>query len=240
MLLLPASCFIGVRDIDAQGNSLPIVDHRHFRQRFCNSNMNRLNSLLSLLIIVVSACGSPPAEKEIEAVGAKDEAIFATKAQAEIAIREIDAMRSALARTIGEEDVDQETFARVCKPVGKRAMEIGSQNGWTVRQLAVKYRNPGNKADEEAAALMSLFERDVDLDSMWINTEFGGKAGMRYLRRIEVEAACLVCHGAKDERPEFVMEGYADDRAYDFTIGDLRGVYSVFIPDSNRASGEAQ
>jgi hypothetical protein len=59
----------------------------------------------------------------------------------------------------------------------------------------------------------------------------GFMPGLRYLRRIRVDAACLACHGPKDRRPEFVEQRYPDDRAYDFDVGDLRGLYSVFIPD---------
>lgn len=37
------------------------------------------------------------------------------------------------------------------------------------------------------------------------------------------------CSG-KERRPDFVKKGYPDDRAYDFEPGDLRGIYSVFVP----------
>ncbi len=33
------------------------------------------------------------------------------------------------------------------------------------------------------------------------------------------------------DRPEFGKEGYPDDRAYVFEVGELRGIYSVFIAD---------
>jgi hypothetical protein len=46
-----------------------------------------------------------------------------------------------------------------------------------------------------------------------------------------VEASCLVCHGAKENRPQFVKDNYPQDLAYNFHVGDLRGMYAVFIPD---------
>jgi hypothetical protein len=64
-----------------------------------------------------------------------------------------------------------------------------------------------------------------------MRTELDGRPGLRYLRQIRVDAACLARHGPKDRRPEFVEQRYPDDRAYDFDVGDLRGLYSVFIPD---------
>ena len=48
--------------------------------------------------------------------------------------------------------------------------------------------------------------------------------------RITVREACLACHGAKAERPDFVKERYPEDRACGFEVGDLRGLYSVFVP----------
>lgn len=87
--------------------------------------------------------------------------------------------------------------------------------------------------DPESEALFVRFESDASLDSLWIRTEQNGVAGRRYRRRITVEPACLACHGPKDARPDFVVEKYPDDRAFDFETGDLRGLYSVFVPDGD-------
>jgi hypothetical protein len=74
-------------------------------------------------------------------------------------------------------------------------------------------------------------EDDPALMGMWVKTSMDGKAGVRYFRRITVEPACLACHGPKDSRPQFVKDGYPYDRAYGFDVGDLRGLYSVFVAD---------
>ena len=55
--------------------------------------------------------------------------------------------------------------------------------------------------------------------------------GVRYFRRIAVEASCLACHGAQGERPSFVKTKYPEDLAFDFQPGDLRGLYEVIIPN---------
>jgi hypothetical protein len=57
-----------------------------------------------------------------------------------------------------------------------------------------------------------------------------GKPRVRYLRRITVESSCLACHSARASRPAFVVGNYPKDRAFEFRAGDLRGLYSVFIP----------
>ncbi len=145
-------------------------------------------------------------------------------------IEALDRMRSSLAGSFKGEP-DQQTFAQVCMPVGKQAKQLAEENGWKVQQLAFKYRNPANKLDEEAASVYRMMLEDPGAMGLWISIEKNGQAGMRYFRRIVIEEACLACHGAKDARPQFIKDGYPEDRAFDFQVGDLRGLYSVFVSD---------
>jgi hypothetical protein len=149
------------------------------------------------------------------------------------AVKEIEALntlRSTLAASFSGKP-DQSTFAQVCKPVGAQAKRLAEENGWVVAQMAERYRNPGNKLDSEALLAYKIMEDSPKLMGMWIRTEMDGVRGDRYFRRIVVEPACLACHGAKAGRPQFVVDGYPHDHAYGFEVGDLRGVYSVFMPD---------
>jgi hypothetical protein len=148
-------------------------------------------------------------------------------------VERLDALRSALASAFGAQGVpaDERTFQQVCRPVGQQAQQIAQQNGWVVVQMAEKYRNPLHRLDSEGQRLFRLFTQDRRLLGLWVRTEMDGRPGTRYFRRIRVDAACLACHGPKDQRPEFVKQRYADDRAWDFVVGDLRGLYSVFVPD---------
>ena len=145
-------------------------------------------------------------------------------------IEALDALRSGLAGSFTGEP-DQSTFAQVCRPVGARANRLAEENGWKVAQLAEKYRNPARALDAEAERAYRQMAEDPGLMGLWVRTEMGGQAGIRYFRRIVVEQACLACHGAEDSRPRFVKEGYPEDRAFDFRVGDLRGLYSVFVAD---------
>lgn len=154
------------------------------------------------------------------------------------AVERLDALRSGLARTFsdGGVEADRETFRQVCRPVGKKAQATASRNGWTVQQLSEKYRNPVHAPDPEAVDVLRRMAADDDLAAVVRRTSLDGVEGTRYFRRITVEPACLACHGARDERPDFVREGYPEDRAYGFEPGDLRGAYAVFVPDSLRES----
>jgi hypothetical protein len=145
-------------------------------------------------------------------------------------IEGLDAMRSALAGSFtGEPDLS--TFAQVCRPVGAQAKRLAEENGWRVAQLAEKYRNPDHRLDPEAERVYRMMAGDPGLMGIWARAEFEGQAGYRYFRRIVVEEACLACHGPQEDRPQFVKDGYPEDRAYGFEVGDLRGLYSVFVQD---------
>lgn len=155
-----------------------------------------------------------------------------TMAQVVESIESLDRLRSTLAESLLESDekVDEATFGRVCRPVGQQAARLSREHSWTVGQMAVRYRNPAHEADDEARMIHRLMENRPDLQAVWVHGEREGSRGYRYFRRITVEQTCLACHGARDDRPDFVRERYPEDRAYGFEVGDLRGVYSVFVP----------
>jgi hypothetical protein len=154
-----------------------------------------------------------------------------TKAVQEI--EALDAMRSGLASTLKDQPQkpNLQTFKEVCQPVGMRAKQLSQENGWQVKQIATKYRNPAHAPNnlQETMAL-AKFEQNPELMGFWQRATLNGEEGTSYYRRIDVEATCLACHGAKNSRPQFVQDKYPQDLAFDFNVGDLRGMYSVFIP----------
>lgn len=156
-------------------------------------------------------------------------------------VERLDRLRSSLATAFadGGAPADRETFRQVCGPVGQRARRMGEENGWIVSQLSEKFRNPDHAPDAAAERVLQRMERDDDLVAVWTRATVEGAAGKRYFRRITVEPACLACHGQRERRPEFVKEDYPRDRAFGFAPGDLRGVYSVFVPDSGESDAPA-
>lgn len=143
-------------------------------------------------------------------------------------IDELDAMRSGLASTIEPgAEITPQTMKEVCKPVGMKAKQLSQEEGWQVKQVAKKYRNPDHAPQtlQETMAI-AQFENNPNLVSFAETKE----DGLHYYRRITVDGSCLACHGAKADRPAFVKAKYLEDLAYDFQAGDLRGIYSVVIP----------
>ncbi|MCC6929959.1 MAG: DUF3365 domain-containing protein [Gemmatimonadaceae bacterium] len=154
-------------------------------------------------------------------------------------VEALDLLRSTLAQSFaaGGMAATDSTFAQVCKPVKGKAMALARETGWSIAQLAERNRNPDNALDAESRRAFRAMQQDPALMSMTRRATMRGETGTRYFRRITVEPACLACHGARDRRPDFVQKNYPADRAYGFAAGDLRGVYSVFIPDSAAAAG---
>jgi hypothetical protein len=157
-------------------------------------------------------------------------------------MEQLDRLRISLASTLegSTEEPTLETMREVCMPVGKRAKAIGQENGWTVRQVARKYRNPDHApAGPQESEVIDLFSRHPEITGLWEPATAAQGAGVNYYRRIDVQASCLACHGSRDSRPAFVKERYADDRAFNFKPGDLRGMYAVFIPEVQEALQQA-
>ncbi|MEA5505727.1 DUF3365 domain-containing protein [Halotia wernerae UHCC 0503] len=149
-------------------------------------------------------------------------------------IEYLDTMRSGLASTLKgqKQEPTIQTFKEVCKPVGMRAKQLSQENGWQVKQIAKKYRNPAHALDNlHSQMALAKFKQNPELIGFWEQEKLNSKDGIRYYRRINVEASCLACHGAENSRPQFVKDKYPQDLAFDFKVGDLRGMYAVFIPD---------
>lgn len=166
----------------------------------------------------------------------------ATLAKAVQEIEQLDSLRSGLASTLEgrTEEPTLQTMKEVCKPVGMKAMQLSEENGWQVKQIASKYRNPAHEPDNlQSKIALAQFKQNPELMGFWNRETINDQEGTRYYRRINVEASCLACHGLKNNRPQFVKDNYPQDLAYDFQAGDLRGMYAVFIPDTQAALQQA-
>jgi hypothetical protein len=153
-------------------------------------------------------------------------------------MEQLDRMRISLASSLegSTEEPTMDTMREVCVPVGKRAVAIGQENGWGVRQVASKYRNPDHApAGPQEAGVIDLFTKHPEITGLWEPATAEQGAGVNYYRRIDVQASCLACHGSKDSRPAFVKDKYPNDKAFNFKPGDLRGMYAVYIPEVQAA-----
>ncbi|MCS5699775.1 DUF3365 domain-containing protein [Cyanobium sp. FGCU-52] len=163
----------------------------------------------------------------------------AALSRAVLAMEQLDQMRISLASTLEgrTEEPTIETMKEVCRPVGMRAVAIGKENGWQVRQVASKFRNPDHApASAQEREVIDLFHRHPEINGLWEPAISEQGAGLNYYRRINVEPSCLACHGTKASRPAFVKDNYPNDMAFDFKVGDLRGMYAVHLPAEVQAA----
>ena len=189
--------------------------------------------VLSVLCAALLFGAHPAAASAAQGEAPVDPAVLA---RAVDQMEQLDRMRISLASSLegNTEEPTMETMREVCMPVGKRAVAIGQENGWTVRQVADKYRNPDHApSGNQEREVIDLFHRHPGIKGLWEPASAEQGAGVNYYRRIDVQPSCMACHGSKDSRPAFIKDKYGDnDRAFNFKPGDLRGMYAVFIPEA--------
>jgi len=189
-----------------------------------------VSTLLPLLVGIVLVMARPNTVLAAQVSPPVDPAALS---KAVLAMEQLDQMRISLASTLEgrTEEPTMETMKEACRPVGKRAAAIGKENGWQVRQVASKFRNPDHApASAQEREVIDLFHRHPEINGLWEQATAEQGAGLNYYRRINVEPSCLACHGTKASRPAFVKDNYPNDKAFDFKVGDLRGMYAVHLP----------
>lgn len=150
--------------------------------------------------------------------------------------------REYLAETIALANLEHGEEARRLMPA-MAGNEIGKKfynaTGYQLRQISSKYRNPDNKPDKFEEKALAEFEKDKNLSEYKGVDKINGQKVLRYLTPLYIEEACLKCHSAKETIPEFIQEDYPEDKATDYTFGDLRGAISVIVP-VDRAEAEVK
>lgn len=145
-------------------------------------------------------------------------------------IERINLMREGLVSSV-QGEVSPEVFKAVCMPVGKELKKLSKSLDVKVKQTSMKYRNLNHRPSHLEEGVLKDLDQDKDIVSIWKKSELG----MHYFRRINIQKACLNCHGSKDSRPSFIKKKYPMDKAFGFKVGELRGMYSVFIPNKDNS-----
>ncbi|OOZ40221.1 hypothetical protein BOW53_08615 [Solemya pervernicosa gill symbiont] len=110
-----------------------------------------------------------------------------------------------------------------------------SSDGFSFNNVSDNPRNPLHKADALEEEAIAFFRNKPEEEFHFVPYENEkGELNYHYARPIWVEQYCLKCHGDKDNAPVTIQESY--DEAYDYKLGELRGVLSIKIPASNMES----
>jgi hypothetical protein len=112
---------------------------------------------------------------------------------------------------------------------------VSAQSGWHVRRTSLKVRNSNNIPDEwELKTLLQFEQRKAageDLKTMEYSELITqqNQSISRYMKAIPTADLCLKCHGSQlDDAVTAKLKAlYPDDQAVGFSLGDLRGAFSL-------------
>lgn len=102
---------------------------------------------------------------------------------------------------------------------------------WTVARTALRARNPQNAPDEWEGRVLRQFEQALADGKPIAELSYGERVGneYRYMQAIGTGEVCLACHGQKlkDDVKGILQTRYPQDQATGFTLGSLRGAFSL-------------
>jgi len=114
---------------------------------------------------------------------------------------------------------------------------FGVQRGVYIKRVSLKNRNVNNFPDDFEKKVLNRFELLHQNNELNSETEYmeivqeGEFKYLRYLKPILVQAECLNCHGGENdimpEVKQLISLEYADDKAFGYMIGDIRGAVSL-------------
>jgi hypothetical protein len=129
---------------------------------------------------------------------------------------------------------------------GARAQQIADSLsvvlGVSVKRVSERHRNPADVPSAVERAVLDRFAAaGGEMDTVFVVGEADSLV-YRYMRPIYIRTAvCLECHGDPERMRAGVLDRikarYPDDKATGYSLGDLRGAFTVTIPLGAMAIG---
>ncbi|MBL3599802.1 MAG: EAL domain-containing protein [gamma proteobacterium endosymbiont of Lamellibrachia anaximandri] len=102
-------------------------------------------------------------------------------------------------------------------------------SGLTFNNVSDRPRNPNNRADEiEMEAIRHFQDNPEEKERMVPFAGPNGEPFYHFSQPIWIKPHCLKCHGKREDAPPSIRERY--NLAYEYELGDLRGVMSIKLP----------
>jgi diguanylate cyclase len=101
-------------------------------------------------------------------------------------------------------------------------------DGISIRNVTDRPRNPTNKADSDELEAIRIFAQNPELQERFSAIHQNNQDYFFYTAPIKIEPYCIQCHGKKEEVLPYIASRY--DSAYDYKVGEIRGVTSIKIP----------
>lgn len=103
-----------------------------------------------------------------------------------------------------------------------------SNDGISIRNVSDRPRNSINQADEFEIIAIRNFTRNPALTENFSLIKQNNEEYFFYSSPIKIEPYCIQCHGKKEETLPYIAQRY--NSAYDYKVGDIRGITSIKIP----------
>lgn len=116
---------------------------------------------------------------------------------------------------------------------------VARQHGISIRRIASRYRNPANAANAEETAILAEWEKAIAALEQPKARWFDQGDTITWYGAITIpNPRCLDCHGLLKEgdiHPKTlaqIRKFYPDDKAVNFELGNLRGMWKISYPKS--------
>lgn len=106
--------------------------------------------------------------------------------------------------------------------------EKRTKDGISIRNVTDRPRNPVNRADSYEVEAMRYFAKHPEQKEKLTLIMQKNQEYFFYSAPLKIEAYCLKCHGKREDVLPFIARRYSG--AYDYKVGDIRGVTSIKIP----------
>lgn len=108
---------------------------------------------------------------------------------------------------------------------------LGNQKAVSLRRITDKPRNPKNMMTEDELKIFSLVKQGKSKEGVYPNQIVRSDEVVTVYVPIVITGQCVGCHGKANEitkdTKETLAKLFPNDRAIDYEIGDLRGLFSV-------------
>lgn len=102
----------------------------------------------------------------------------------------------------------------------------------TISRVALRYRNPANKADPTSSSILEKWEATLAAgETLPTSVMTHSETSTVIHQPILTQAVCLKCHGATEdfstELKQLLAEHYPNDQATRFKVDELRGAFRI-------------
>jgi methyl-accepting chemotaxis protein len=125
------------------------------------------------------------------------------------------------------------------------AKKLTDTAGFYIKQTSLKYRNPLNKPNKIEKTILFKFEKNKKMKEYFeIGKNQKGEEVIRYAKPLKIKKGCLKCHGVPyKDVPSRLYNALVKDYgkvAFDYKVGDIRGMVSVEVPMSQAIKAVAK